>query len=306
MDAQLHSRTDRLSQSSAAVAGVAPGVSGRRGTRIAIQELVVNEQGGYQFLPGVPFLSFGVVAADGFEIVRTTFRKPRPFAAGLADIERLLEGSSLPMHALCGLELRSARPLSGQEFDEFNEEYTEHLKAAGLLVGDDVPVARTNVAFSASGMAANRMSGVPKVTIHAWSHSRPIAGGVRAAAPTFVLAGMPEIRNLRAAGLGREPADIVARDDMTSAGRPTPAALRQKTEYILTALAQTMRTLGVEWADVTGVQFYTIHDVHPLLADLILPRLGVAARLGVEWHHAWPPGIQVEIGVRGVRQEITA
>ena len=71
------------------------------------------------------------------------------------------------------------------------------------------------------------------------------------------------------------------------------------------ALAQTMRTLGVEWADVTGVQFYTVHDVHPLLADLILPRLGVAARLGVEWHHAWPPGVQVEIGVRGVRQEIT-
>jgi len=54
------------------------------------------------------------------------------------------------------------------------------------------------------------------------------------------------------------------------------------------------------------VQFYTVHDVHPLLADLILPRLGVAARLGVEWHHAWPPGVQMEIGVRGVRHEITA
>jgi len=280
-------------------------VSGRRESRIAVQALVVNEPGGYRFLPGVPFLSFGAVAADGFEIVRTTFRQPRPFAAGLADIQRLLEESGLSLHALCGLELRSARPLSGKEFDEFNQEYTGRLKAAGLLVGDDVPVARTNVAFSASGTRAKGNSGAPEVTIHGWSHSRPTARGVRPAAPTFVLAGVPEIRNLRAAGLGREPADIVAIGETTADGFPTPAALRQKTEYILTSLAQTMRTLGVEWADVTGVQFYTVHDVHPLLADLILPRLGVAARLGVEWHHAWPPGVQMEIGVRGVRAEMT-
>ena len=175
--------------------------NGRRESRIAIQELVVNEQGGYQFLPGVPFLSFGVVAADGFEIVRTTFRQPRPFAAGLADIERLLKGSGRSLHALCGLELRSARPLSRSELDEFNRAYLA-LKAAGLLVGDDVPVARTNVAFSASGMRATGKSGAPDVAIHAWSHSRPTTRGVRATAPTFVLAGMPEIRNLRAARLG--------------------------------------------------------------------------------------------------------
>lgn len=306
METQSLSRTDRHSQSSAAHAGVAPAVSGPRESRITVQELVVNERGGYRFLPGVPFLSFGVVAADGFEIVRTTFRQPRPFAAGLADIERLLEASGLPLHALCGLELRSARPLTRQEFDEFNQKYTGYLKAAGLLVGDDVPVARTNVAFGASGMHANGKSGAPDVRIHAWSHSRPIAPGVRAAAPTFVLAGMPEIRNLRAAGLGRERPDIVAMGDTTSDGFPTLAALRQKTEFILTALDQTMRTLGVEWADVTGVQLYTVHNAHPLLADLILPRLGVAARLGVEWHHAGPPGVHVEIGVRGMRQEITA
>jgi len=306
MDAPLHSRRDRLSQSSAPLAGVVPGVSGRRESRIAIQELVVNEQGGYRFLPGVPFLSFGIVAADGFEIVRTTFRQPRPFVAGLADIARLLEGSGLPLRALCGLELRSARPLSPQEFDEFNQEYIAHLKAAGLLVGHDVPVARTNVAFSASGLETKGISGAPNVTIHAWSHSRPTAGGIRVVAPTFVLAGMPEIRNLRAVGLGREPADIVAAAETTADGCPTPTALRQKAEYILTALAQTMRTLGVEWADVTGVQFHTIHDVRPLLADLIVPRLGGAARLSFERHQAWPPGVQMEIGVRGIRQEITA
>src|SRR4029453_9118430 len=120
---------------------------------------------------------------------------------------------------------------------------------------DDVPLTRTNVAFSA-GIPANGLSGAPDITIHAWSHARPIARGVRSTAPTFVLAGMPEIRNLRAVGLGRERPDIVAVRETTPAGHPTPAALRQKTEFVLTALAQTMRTLGVEWADVTGVQFY--------------------------------------------------
>ena len=303
METQSLSRTDRHSQSTAAHA---PAVSGPRESRIAVQELVVNERGGYRFLPGVPFLSFGVVAADGFEIVRTTFRQPRPFAAGMADIERVLKASGLPVHALCGLELRSARPLSRQEFGEFNQAYIRHLKAAGLVIGDDIPVTRTNVAFSASERLTDGMSGAPDVTIHAWSHSRPVTRGVHATAPTFVLAGIPEIRNLRAAGLGRERPDIVAMGDTTSDGFPTLAALRQKTEFILTALDQTMRTLGVEWADVTGVQLYTVHNAHPLLADLILPRLGVAARLGVEWHHAGPPGVQVEIGVRGVRQEITS
>lgn len=303
METQSRSRTDRHSQSSAAHAGV---VSGPRESRITVQELVVNERGGYRFLPGVPFLSFGVVAADGFEIVRTTFRQPRPFAAGMADIERALKASGLPLHALCGLELRSARPLSREEFGEFNQAYIRHLKAAGLVIGDDIPVTRTNVAFSASERLTDGMSGAPDVTIHAWSHSRPATRGVHAIAPTFVLAGIPEIRNLRAAGLGRERPDIVAMGDTTSDGFPTLAALRQKTEFILTALDQTMRTLGVEWADVTGVQLYTVHNAHPLLADLILPRLGVAARLGVEWHHAGPPGVQVEIGVRGMRQEITA
>jgi hypothetical protein len=308
MDARLLSRRDWLAQSSATLAVVAFRVSGRRESRLTTEDLVLNVRGGYRFIPGVPFLSFGVVAADGFEIVRTTFRQPRPFAVGMADVERLLQGAGRPLHALCGLELRSPRPLSREEFGEFNQAYVARLKAAGLLVGDDVPVTRTNVASGASGTPANGMSGAPEVTIHACSYTVPTVRGVRPTAPTFVLAGMPEIRNLRdfrnSASRPARP-DIVAANDTTPSGLPTPAALRQKTEFILTALAETMRTLGVAWTDVTGVQLYTLHDVQPLLADLILPRLGVASRLGVEWHHTLPPGVQVEIGVRGIRREIT-
>ena len=117
---------------------------------------------------------------------------------------------------------------------------------------------------------------------------------------------MPEIRNLRNAGLRREPPDFVAAKDTTPAGLPTPAALRLKAEFILTAIDEAMRTLGVRWGDVTGVQLYTLHDVQPLLAELILPRLGVAARMGIEWHYAGLPGVQLEIGIRGTRMESVA
>jgi hypothetical protein len=220
----------------------------------------------------------------------------------MADIEKLLQASGRPIQALCGLELRSPRPLIPAEFNAFNQANIARLKHAGLLMGDQVPLTRTNVALARTSMA----SGEPEVSIHAFSYTMPTARRERAEAPTFVTAGMPEIRNLQSAALRREAPDIVARNDTTSAGLPTPAALRLKTEFILTALDETMRALGVRWTDVTGVQLYTVHDLQPLVADLILPHIGAAARLGIEWHHTYPPGVQVELGVRGTHLELTA
>jgi hypothetical protein len=70
------------------------------------ENLILHGKGGYWFLPGLPFLSFAVRAADGYEIVRATFQRLRPLSAGLADIKRLLHASGRPLDALCGLELR--------------------------------------------------------------------------------------------------------------------------------------------------------------------------------------------------------
>ena len=301
MNPALMSRRDWLAKTSALVAVAAMG-SATIERAVAADELVLNARGGYRFLPGTPFLSLAALAAEGFEIVRTTFRQPRPFPGGLADIEALLKASGRPIHALCGLELRSSRVLPGAEFRAFNQSYTARLEKVGLLVGEQVPVTRTNVALTQT----NGEAGAAEVTIHAFSHTMPTARRERAAAPTFVLSGMPEIRNLVRAASGREPVDIVAAPDTTPAGLPTPAALRLKAEFILSAIDETMRTLGVQWTDVTGVQMYTVHDVQPLLPDLILPRLGTAARLGIEWHHVYPPGIQLEIGIRGTRAELVA
>lgn len=298
MDAPLLSRREWLSTSGAVLAGAALRIPSSR-AHITLDDLVQNPRGGYRFLPGVPFLSFGVVADNGFEIARTTFRQARPFPAGLGDIAALLQIAGRPIHALCGLELRSPRPLSQAEFNSFNQAYVSQLRRAGLLVDGQVPITRTNVAFTGT------KSDEPELSIHAFSYATPTARREREPAPSFVLAGMPEIRNLQRAASG-EPVDIVARYDTTPAGLPTASALRLKTEFILRAVDETMRTCGVQWTDVTGVQLYTVHDVQPLVASLILPRIGAAARLGIEWHHTYPPGIQVEIGVRGVSREVIA
>ena len=302
MDTPSLSRRDWLSASAAILAAAAIPVSRQSDSAVRSEDLILNSRGAYRFLPGVPMLSFGVRAADGFEIARTTFRQPRPFPAGLAEVEQLLRESGRPIQALCGLELRSPRPLSAPEFGAFNEAYIARLEQAGLLIGDRVPLSRTNVAFAGT----TRASGKPEVGIHAFSYTMPSAREARAAVPTFVLSGMPEIRNLLNAALRRERPDIVASNDTTPTGTPTPVALRLKTEFILNAIESTMRTLGVQWTDATGVQLYTVHDVQPLVADLILPRIGAAARLGIEWHHAYPPGVQVEIGIRGTHLESIA
>src|SRR5689334_293130 len=99
MDTPPLSRRDWLARSSALLALAALGASRRGAAAVLPEALVPNPRGGYRFLPGVPFLSFGALAADGYEIVRTTFRQPRPFPAGMADVERLLRAVGRPMHA---------------------------------------------------------------------------------------------------------------------------------------------------------------------------------------------------------------
>ena len=65
-----------------------------------------------------------------------------------------------------------------------------------------------------------------------------------------------------------------------------------------------MTALGFGWTQVTGTQLYTVHDVHPFLAEEIVRR-GAAAH-GLTWHFARPPvlGLDFEVDVRGVAREI--
>jgi hypothetical protein len=246
--------------------------------------LVANERGGYLFLPGQPFFSLGAIAARPFEINRAIFRQPPAFPEGLSAVERHLRAAGRPLQALCGLELRNGRQANMQEFMTFNERYIESLRKAGMLVADQMPVTRSNLVVTGAE-AAHR--------IHAFTYT------VRASPtsnrmPTFVTAGIPEVR------FGPK-SEIVARDDVS------PNGLRQKTAFVLETIAGLLTAMGVGWRDVTGIQLYTVRDLHPLVESVVLPQIGDAAQRGIQWHYVLLPleGGDVEIDVRSVRSELT-
>ena len=247
--------------------------------------LVANERGGYLFVPGQPFFSMGAVAASGFEINRAIFRQPPVFPEGLAAVERHLGAAGRPLQALCGLELRNGRQANMREFMSFNERYIESLRKAGMLATDQMPLTRSNLVVTGTE-AVHRIHALTYTVRASSPSSRP---------PTFVIAGIPEVRFLG------PKSEIVARDDVSLNG------LRQKTAFVLETIAGLLTTMGVGWRDVTGIQLYTVRDLHPLLESVVLPRIGEAAQRGIQWHYVLLPleGGDVEIDVRSVRAELT-
>jgi hypothetical protein len=68
--------------------------------------------------------------------------------------------------------------------------------------------------------------------------------------------------------------------------------MREKGVFVLGRMEQRMAALGFTWADTTAVQLYTVHDPHPFFEDEIARR--GAARLGLTWHLARPPVLDLE------------
>src|SRR5215468_3664784 len=93
--------------------------------------------GGYQFLPGIPAFSSGVVAQSCFEIVHATFHVPAPWREGFARIEQHLRGEGRPRTALCGIELRSPAQFTFEGFARFNDGYRALLREWSILIGDE-------------------------------------------------------------------------------------------------------------------------------------------------------------------------
>src|SRR6266542_54540 len=96
-------------------------------------ELRDNAAGGYRFLAtsaDAPY-SAGVVALPGYEIVHAVVRRHVPVVDGFAAIERYLRSLGRTRAALCGMELRGARPYSPEEWnapDGFNSRYRSVLR----------------------------------------------------------------------------------------------------------------------------------------------------------------------------------
>ncbi|WP_347975892.1 hypothetical protein [Bosea vestrisii] len=62
--------------------------------------------------------------------------------------------------------------------------------------------------------------------------------------------------------------------------------------------------LGHSWQDATVANIYTVRDIHPLLADVLLPITSLGR--GLTWHFSRPPVavLDYEMDVRGLSREI--
>ncbi len=160
--------------------------------------------GDYRYMPGISAFSCGTVAGPGHEIVHVTLAALLPWRDGFARIEQHLREVKRPRTALCGIELRSPAPFTFDGFGTFNEGYRKLLAEWDILVGDDNPIPRTNVAPVAAAPA--------EPSLYAFSYTQPGA----TPEPTFIVAGAGELRD-RAQG----PEGIVRHGD-TSTGAASP------------------------------------------------------------------------------------
>ena len=244
-------------------------------------EIIDQPQSGYRFIKGVFQYSAGAAALPGHRIERARFANPVPLAEGFARIAAHLRARNRPLTAFCACELRSPEPFTDQGFLDFNRQYAAVLKDWGLFASGHNPVARSNVCPEIAPPA--------EPSFHAFSYAVPAAG----APPSFVIAGSGESIE----GNKTYAERTVAWRDLS------PAGLRAKARHVHDIMEARMAALGFAWPDTTDVQIYTIHDIHPFLADELVRR--GAARHGLTWHYNRPPVIDLEYEVdcRGVHAE---
>ena len=245
--------------------------------------LVENPRGNYSFLPAIGAFSSGAVAMPGYEVVRVVLAAPLPFRRGFAGMDGFLRAQGRPPQALCGVELRSPRPMTFDEFASFNGEYFEELKKRDIPVDGANPVARTNVVQAVDPPA--------EAVLYAFSYTAP----ANDSPVTFVVAGGGD-RAIK--GEQADSSDMVRRGDVSAEG------MREKATFVLGLMEKRLAALGAGWGQVTAVSVYTVQNIFPLLASLLLPRLGPAKIHGLRWHFVRPPvqDMEFEMDLSGSRR----
>jgi hypothetical protein len=249
-------------------------------------ETAIFEPGGYRYVRGPFQYSGGVAAEAGYAIERVRFATPVPIEQGFAKIESHLKAVGRPVTSFCACELRSPAPFTEEGFIAFNRGYIGTLERWGIFKDEENPVARSNV--------CPEINGPSEPSFEAFSYTVPAPVSAREGnVKSFVIAGSGEA--------SEKPGNYNER--IIRLGDTSPDALREKAQYVLGAMEGRMAALGMEWGDVTASQVYTVHDLHPFLADEIVTR--GAAPGGLTWHYARPPvvGLEYEMDVRGVPVE---
>jgi hypothetical protein len=243
------------------------------------------EPGGFAFLEGGFPYSQGVVALPGHAIVRARFMRPPAVADGFAAIEAHLAAHGRPTTAFCACELRSPEPFTFEGFAGFNRGYRAVLERWGLVRDGLNPVARSNLAPEFDPPAAP--------VFHAFAYTVALDPDARPGGADFVVAGSGEWPEHLPF-----PEGIVARGDLSADG------LARKAAYVLDTMRARVDGLGADWTRLTGVQVYTVHDVHPLLGPAFAAR-GLLGP-GLTWHPCRPPirGLEFEMDLRGVAREL--
>lgn len=242
--------------------------------------LISQLRGGYRFLPGIAPYSCGVIANPGHEIVHVTLELARPWREGFDFVDRFLRQQGRQRAELCAMELRSPKPFTMAGFIEFNRGYCAVLEEWGVFVDGVNPIARTNVSPIALEAA--------EPVLHAFSFVRPNAGLQR---QTFIVAGAGELVE-----------GTLVNDGILRRGEISAEAIAEKARYVCEVMAERLRGLVGTWDEVTTVNAYTIHPLHPLMETLVLPSMPAARRHGVTWHYTRPPvmDIEYEMDLRGI------
>lgn len=242
----------------------------------------IFEPGGFRYMPAVSQYSGGVAAQPGFRIERARFARVVPLAEGFERIAQHLASLGRPNSAFCACELRSPAPFTEEGFRAFNAIYITTLERWGLMQGSVNPVARSNVCPDIDPPA--------QPGFHAFSYTVADA----AATPSFIVAGSAESPE----GKGDY------RDNAIAFGDVSPAGLRRKAQFVLAEMERRMQALGFDWTSTTATQVYSVHDIHPFLADELVRR--GAMRHGLTWHYNRPPiqHLEYEMDCRGVSAEV--
>jgi hypothetical protein len=241
-----------------------------------------HPKGNYRYLPGISAFSSGTVAMPGHEIVHVTLGAPLPWRAGFNRIEQHLRAQGRERTALCGIELRSPAPFSFSGFDEFNQGYRALLGEWAILVGDDNPIPRTNVAPVVA----------PPTEPSLYAFAYTVTGSTPT--PTFIVAGAGEMGDRARGSEG-----IVRHGDTSVDG------MREKARHVMSTMQTRLKALGGEWNRVTAIEVYTAQSIHGLLDDILRPT-GAAAIHGLRWFPSRPPiqGLEFEMDLRGVGREM--
>ncbi len=244
---------------------------------------VVFGPGNYRYVAGVFQYSAGVAAEPGFDIERARFHRPVPLAEGFAAIESYLKALGRPLTAFCACELRSPAPFTEDGFKAFNLTYVGTLERWGVYKNGTNPVARSNVCPEVNPPATP--------SFYAFAYTVPTT---RSGRGTFQVAGSGEVPE----GKPNYRDYIVRRGDTSADG------LREKARFVLGEMERRMAALGFGWPDVTETQLYTVHNIHPFLADEIAGRGAIPG--GLTWHFCRPPVVDFdyEMDVRGVAREL--